>query len=170
VKRPTDEEIAVWHSRLFRTALRMTGSVEDAADLTQEALCKGLNAWDGLHGDSAPINWLYRILVYCVRDWIRRRRASPEGTLEEWAVVPAEHSQQAAPEQAIRQEQLACLRQEIQNLPDGFRRAFIATALDGYTYEETAELLSVPVGTVGRRVYVSRQRLRKAMRKRFPEA
>lgn len=169
VKRPSDEQIAVWHSTLFRTALRMTGSVEDAADLTQEALCKAWNAWDQFRG-TKPIGWLYRILVNCVRDWARERAGAPAGALEEWMIVPAHGSQVAPPEQAVRQEQLACLRQEIQELPNGLREAFIATVLDGYSYEQAAEMLSVPVGTIGSRVYQCRKRLREAMQKNLPEA
>jgi len=148
----------------------MTGSAEDASDLTQEALYKGLSAWDRFQGGGAPINWLHRILVNCVRDWGRQRAASPKGNLEDWTIVPARDSQHAAPEQAIRREQLSCLRREIEQLPDGLREAFVATVLDGHTYEEAAELLSVPVGTIGSRVYQGRRRLRQAMRRNFPEA
>lgn len=148
----------------------MTGSAEDASDLTQEALCKGLSAWGRFQGDSSPISWLHRILVNCVRDWGRQRAARPTGALEEWAIVPARDSQHTAPEEVIRREQLSCLRREIQDLPDGLRQAFVATVLDGYTYEEAAELLSVPVGTIGSRVYQGRRRLREAMRRNFPEA
>ena len=55
---PNDEQIAVWHASLFRTALRMTGRAEDAADLTQLAFSKALNAWDQFEAHAKPIAWL----------------------------------------------------------------------------------------------------------------
>jgi len=50
------------------------------------------------------------------------------------------------------------------------RVAFVATVLDGYTYEEAAELLSVPVGTVASRVHGARKHLQGVMQQAFPEA
>ena len=69
-----------------------------------------------------------------------------------------------------RDEQLALLRRTIENLPAELRYAFVATVLDGYTYQETAEILSVPVGTVASRVNAARKKVCEAMRKAFPEA
>ncbi len=166
---PNDEQIAVWHASLFRTALRMTGRAEDAADLTQLAFSKALNAWDQFEAHAKPIAWLYRILINCVRDWHRKRAATSPQRLSEGTIVAADPPETAV-EKAIRREQLECLRREIRGLPGGIREAFIITVLDGYSYEEAAELLAVPVGTIGSRVYQARRRLREAMRKSFPEA
>lgn len=68
------------------------------------------------------------------------------------------------------QERLDHLRQAIEALPDKIRRAFIAAVLDGYTYKEISEMLSVPVGTIAHRIYKARRSLRKTMLKKFPEA
>ena len=67
-------------------------------------------------------------------------------------------------------EQLEHLRQAIEALPDKIRRAFIAAVLDGYTYKEISEILSVPVGTIAHRIYKARRSLRKTMLERFSEA
>ena len=66
MKRPNDEQINMWYPRLFRTALRMTGQVEIAGDLTQQAFCNALNKWELFEGKVLPTTWIHQILVNCV--------------------------------------------------------------------------------------------------------
>ena len=75
VDRPSDEQVELWYPRLFRTALRMTGSVDVASDLTQQAFCKALARWGRFDGRSLPTTWLHSILTNCVRDWVRQKAA-----------------------------------------------------------------------------------------------
>ena len=72
-------------------------------------------------------------------------------------------------DQAQRAEEFQRLRQAVEELPDDLRRAFVATVLDGYTYEEAAELLDVPPGTVGSRVHLARRRVHRAVGRAFLE-
>ncbi len=73
-------------------------------------------------------------------------------------------------ERLDRQEQLDFLRRAIEDLPDDTRPAFVAAVIDGYTYREVAEMLSIPVGTVAHRIYRARRSLRNAMPESFMEA
>ena len=148
----------------------MTRSVEDAADLTQQAFCKALSSWDQFDGKGLPTTWLHSILVNCVRDWARRKSARGDESVDPWVLTIVADDGRQAGEQLHRKEVLAGLRREIDGLPDKLRHAFIAVVLDGYTYQEAAELLSVPIGTVGSRINDARGRLRAAMRREFPEA
>lgn len=166
---PTDEQVRAWYPRLFRTALRMTGSTEDAADLTQETFYKALRNWHRLDDGVLPTTWLHRILVNCVRDWARRRSVRRGRRLEQWIPSIAADEQHDAAEALRRGEQLELLRSAIEELPQGLRAAFAATVLDGYTYRQAAELLSIPVGTVASRVHQARRRVAEAMRRSFPE-
>jgi len=168
VSRPSNEDVVRWYPRLFRTALRMTGRAERAADLTQEALYKALRSWDRFDGRAKASVWLHRILVNCVRDWARRQSLRNAETLNPWAL--ADQDVPEADDRLHQKEQLAYMRQAIRSLPEVLRTAFIATVLDGYTYRETSELLSVPIGTVASRVHEARKQVRAAMRRRFPEA
>ena len=68
-----------------------------------------------------------------------------------------------------RRERLVNLRQTIERLPDDLRTAFVAAVIDGYTYQEIAEMHSLPVGTVGYRVHQARHKVTAAMRELFPE-
>ena len=147
----------------------MTCRVEDAADLTQQAFCKALDRWDQFDGKGLPTTWLHSILVNCVRDWARRKSARGGEPVDPWVLTVVFDQDHGAPERLDRKEKLSRLRREIEGLPDKLRHAFIAVVLDGYTYQEAAELLSVPVGTVGSRINDARGRLRAAMRRRYPE-
>lgn len=167
--RPTDEQVAQWYPRLFRTALRMTGSIEDAADLTQQAFCKAFESWGRFDGKSLPTTWLHAILLNCVRDWARRRAGRRDDPPDPWETAVVDKGQNGA-EELAKKETVDHLRQEIGQLPDELRRTFVAVVIDGYTYQEAAALLSIPVGTVGSRMNDARRRLRLAMRHRFPEA
>ncbi len=160
--RPTDNQISEWYPQLFRSAFRMTGNAEDAADLTQEAFIKALKNWGQFKNESLPTTWLYRILVNCVRDWIRRRAVrEKESLMDEWGLVAC--NKPGVEENMDRKAQLEQIRHSIENLPEKIRSAFVATVIDGYTYEEAGELLSVPVGTIASRVSESRRLLRNSL-------
>ena len=159
----------MWYPRLFRTALRMTGNAEVAGDLTQQAFCKALGKWELFEGNVLPTTWIHQILINCVRDWARRKSVHEDSILNEWDLATVADPQEHPPERLERQEELAHLRSAISNLPQIVRPAFVATILDGYSYQEAAELLSVPVGTIASRVYQARRQLNTAMRQRFPE-
>lgn len=161
--KPTDDQIEAWYPRLFRTALRMTGNAADAADATQEAFCKALTAWDRFDGMALPTTWLHRILVNCIRDRFRRQAIQPKIVQDEWALVSAESSSQRSPGPADQDDCLDRLRMAIEDLPAKMRSAFAATVLDGYSYQEAADLLSLPVGTIASRVHAARRRLQGLM-------
>jgi RNA polymerase sigma-70 factor (ECF subfamily) len=167
---PNDEQITAWYPRLFRTALRMTGSQDDAADVTQQAFCKALSRWHTFDSTCLPTTWLHGILVNCVRDRLRREARRPSAQTADPSVWAVDLGGGTASAQFEAKEQADRLGQAIAALPDGLRTAFVAAVLDGYTYQETAEMLSLPVGTVGHRIYRARRIVAKQMREWFPEA
>ena len=169
MERATQAQIAKWYPRLFRTALRLTRNPEDAADVTQQTFHNALRNWDRFDGGALRTTWLHQILLNCVRDWSRRRSVRSAEPLDEWAVAAAT-SRDADPAETVeRSEQADRLVDAINNLPTLVRQAFAATVLDGYTYQEAAELLGLPMGTVASRVHQARRRLTEAMRQAFPE-
>ena len=159
--KPTDEQIANWYPRLYRTALRMTGSLEEAADLTQQAVLRAMNKWETFNGRASRATWVFRILVNCVQDWRRRQSRVPGPLPDEFALADAAPGPSG---EASRQEELQGLRRAIQGLPADLRAALVLTVLDGYTYDEAAEMLGVPLGTVAFRVHESRELLKAALR------
>jgi len=170
LERASQAQIAKWYPRLFRTALRLTRNAEDAADLTQQTFYNALRNWDRFDGGARPTTWLHQILLNCVRDWARRRAVRSAEPLHEWTVAAAAKKGASPLEEVERVEQADRLAGAINHLPPLLRQAFIVTVMDGYTYQETAEILSVPVGTVASRVHQARRLLMDAMRQAFPEA
>ena len=167
---PADSaQIAQWYPRLYRTAFRMTRSADDAADLTQQTFYQALRGWDRFDGKVLPTTWLHAILLNCVRDWARRRAVRPVEPLDEWS-IPAARSQGTPLEAVQRSEQSTRLHAAMDALPAPIRQAFAATILDGYTYQEASELLSLPVGTVASRVHEARRLLRGAVTDMLSEA
>jgi RNA polymerase sigma-70 factor, ECF subfamily len=160
VHRPSEEEIVRWYPRLFRTALRLTGSDEDAADLTQQTFCQALGRWDRFDGTSQPTTWLHRILVNCVRDWARRRVLRKTDSVDAWDLVPMAPDEPGQPAELEKREQAAAIRRAVETLPPPLRYALVATIMDGYSYQEAAEMLEVPVGTIASRVHEARERVK----------
>ena len=148
----------------------MTGSIEDAFELTQETFVKALSAWEQFDGRSSPTTWLHSILVNCVRDRLRRRAMRNWRGLDAWVLhIVAQRQERRMREQTAMEDKLARLRREVENLPASLRNAFVAVILDGYTYQEAAELLSIPVGTVASRISEARRKLHLAMRAEHPK-
>jgi RNA polymerase sigma-70 factor (ECF subfamily) len=146
----------------------MTGSHHDASDLTQQAFLKALGGWDSFDGRSLPTTWLHRILVNCVTDWRRKLSSVPAQAIDEWALVLVADGNATRGRPDV-DEPMQRLRRAIDELPVSLRSAFVATVVDGYTYEEAAGVLNVPVGTVASRVHEARRKLRTVMRRDFPE-
>jgi len=170
VDKPTEEQIGTWYPRLFRTALRLTGNPEDAADVTQQAFCQALNRWDQFDGGALRTTWLHQIVLNCVRSWARRRSVRRDKAIDAWTLAALEDPGLEISSRLERQEQMLSLRRAIAGLASETRSAFVATVLDGYTYEEAADLLSVPVGTIASRVHEARKHLQGVMRRIYPEA
>jgi len=171
VERPSEEEeeICLWYPRLFRTALRMTGNHQDAADVTQQAFCQALDAWGRFKADALPMTWLYRILVNCVRDRARRAAVRSKRTVSGEALHQVAAAGPAVGERLENEERTLALREAIEQLPMTMQEAFVLVIIDGYSYQQAAEILGLPAGTVGSRVHNARVRLSSAMRKRFQE-
>jgi RNA polymerase sigma-70 factor (ECF subfamily) len=163
------EQIAAWYPRLFRTALRLTRNPEDAADVTQQTFYQALRHWDQFDGGALPTTWLHRILLNCARDWQRRQSVRTCRPLDETA-LPAPDGAPGSADEAQRREEASRLRRAIEDLPPPVRDAFGLTVLDGYTYQEAAQILDAPVGTVATHVHRARRLLQEAMRQGMSEA
>jgi len=168
VERLTEGQVRQWYPSLFHTAMRLTGSAEDAGDLTQQAFLKAMRSWEQFSGGAHRLGWIRSILINCVRDWGRKSALRSTTSLDGWA-VPATGSDGSGGARNLAQaEQLAALRAAIDALSDPVRSAFVATILDGYTYQQAAEMLDVSVGAIASRVHQARRQLRDVMQQAFP--
>jgi len=156
---------------LYRTALRLTGSPEDAEDLVQETYLKAFRAFDTLEQEAPIKPWLFTILTNTYRDHLRKGLYAPRPVIDEEADperFPA--SIEGSPEEeVVKGEARALIRKALETLPPEYRMAVILTDLEGFSYREVAGILNCPVGTVMSRLYRGRRLLKRKLL-RYAEA
>ena len=157
---PTWEEVARTHGRfLYNVAYRLTGNDDDAFDLVQEALLrvrKGLETYQ----PGSMEGWLSRIVTNVFLDEVRRKRRRPIEVLPEDTerLLPSAPGADE-PTDRLSDDVQSALRQ----LPEEFRTAVVLCDVVGLSYEEIADAISVPVGTVRSRIHRGRRLLRTAL-------
>lgn len=159
---PSWEEVARDHGRfLYTVAYRLTGNRDDAQDLVQDVLVRvqrGLATYEpgSLRG------WLSRITTNAFLDNVRRRKRRPADALPDDPdlVLPSA----PAADQALDAAALpAHIQDAIRELPEDYRAAVVLSDVVGLPYQEIADGLGVPVGTVRSRIHRGRSRLRTAL-------
>lgn len=159
---PSWEDIARTHGRfLYTVAYRLTGNHEDAQDLVQDVL---LRVQRGLatYQPGSMEGWLSRITTNAFLDEVRRRRRRPADALPErpeTVLPPQPSADEALAAETLPQDVQAALLA----LPDEFRAAVVMCDVAGLSYQDIADALSVPVGTVRSRIHRGRSLLRAAL-------
>ena len=159
---PSWGEIARKYGRfLYNVAYRLTGNDDDAQDLVQEVLLrvrKGLERYQ----PGSMEGWLSRIATNAFLDDARRRQRRPldyVGDDLERVATASPGAEDASAAEQLPDEIQAALR----TLPDEYRAAVVLCDVVGLSYEEIAESLSVPVGTVRSRIHRGRSQLREVL-------
>lgn len=161
---PAWEEVARTHGRfLYSVAYRLYGNHDDAQDLVQEVLVRvqrGLATYQpgNLEG------WLSRIATNAFLDDVRRRRRRPVELLPEPASLErVAQASSAADEQSAIERLPEHVQQALRELPPDYRAAVVLSDVIGLTYEEIAEALGIPIGTVRSRIHRGRSRLKRVL-------
>lgn len=129
---------------------RLTNSVADAEDCTQDTFVKAWQRLDGFRGDSALGTWLHSIAVHeCLG---RQRKAKRERRHLEVVSMPTSHA--AGPDG-----QLEELEKAVAKLPTGARNVFVLLAVYGYSHEEAAAILEIATGTCKAQLHRARKLL-----------
>lgn len=149
---------------LYRMACARLGNAEDAEDVMQETYLKAFRAVDTFKEGTNVKAWLAQILINTIRDHIRKEsRALPVVSLEEhgqFQNIPDNRS--PGPEQELSDKELSPdLLQALRSLPDIFLTPLLARELNGLSYQEIADALDIPIGTVMSRLSRARNLLRK---------
>ncbi len=149
----------------YNVAFRIMGEPEAAADATQEAFISAYRKLHQFKGDRFK-SWLLRIVTNACYDELRRRQRRPASSLEhEHRVTPMAgldlHSPQENPEHHAQRSELHTAIQDcITALPEDQRAIEVLADVEGYAYQEIAEMLKLPLGTVKSRLSRARRRLR----------
>lgn len=163
-----DELVKRYLDRVYTLSLRLTGNPADASDLAQDAMLRGIQGLPGFRGEADPGTWLFRITVNLWKNRVssagerfRRRVGSLEGLSPEEGAVDAP-SDEPPPDRGLeRSEELAALEEALGRLEPEDRAALVLRELEERSYEEIAEILGVPLGTVKSRIHRARAGLAK---------
>ena len=148
-----------YHRRTYSLCLRMTSSQTESEDLTQEVFIQLFRKAGSFRGESAFSTWLHRLTVNQVLMHFRRRSVKNEKTSEDGEmpeqVVPGTENQSKMPVL----DRIA-LRRAIDQLPPGYKSAFVLHDVEGYEHEEVARILGISVGTSKSQLHKARLKLR----------
>lgn len=145
---------------LYGSAFRMTRNAHDAEDLVQETFLRAYRAFDGFTPGTNIRAWLYTILHRVRTDAFRKAGRSPQ-TVE----LEGEGPSLPPPQDALASGG-EDLERALQALPEVFRTAVVLRDVQDFTYDEIAQILEVPVGTVMSRIHRGRALLRSALVRR----
>jgi RNA polymerase sigma factor (sigma-70 family) len=157
--------VSEYRTPLYRFILRNIGNPSDAEDIAQQTFLEAYRALSSFRGDSELSTWLYGIAMNLVRNYLNRaphrvRKYEPECVLD---TLPADTD---GPEALIeRMELMTRLYEQLECLSEDLKQIFLMVAIEGRSYEEAAELLNVPIGTVRSRLF----RAREAIKARVPD-
>ncbi len=153
--------------RLYGTLVTMLKSPDDARDVAQDAFVLAFRRLGSFRQESAFYSWLFRIAHNAAISHHRRRRpkkVSLEAGREATGDEPTDERADSDPSYALHsRERQALLNQALGELGDEYRTAIILREIDGMSYEEIAQVVGCPVGTVRSRIFRARQDLREKL-------
>jgi RNA polymerase sigma-70 factor (ECF subfamily) len=162
-KRSFDLLVIKYQSRVLAIANRFVKDHAEAQDVAQESFIKAFRAMDSFRGDSAFYTWLYRIVVNTAKNYLQARKRRPQSSLalddEEQFSEHIEALQDVeTPETKLVRDQLKSLIDEtIAGLSEELRSAICLREFDGMSYEDIAQALDCPIGTVRSRIFRARE-------------
>ncbi|MEI8381742.1 MAG: sigma-70 family RNA polymerase sigma factor [Planctomycetota bacterium] len=153
-----------YQHRLYHGLLHALGSAEDAQDIAQEAFVHAFEKLSSFKGEAAFYSWLFRIALNAsvsARRKTRRMSASVETRRDESGLEPTDENPASEPSYAMDvSDRQRLVRQALSELSEEFRTALVLKEMDGMSYEEIAEVIEVPLGTVRSRIHRARLELR----------
>jgi RNA polymerase sigma-70 factor (ECF subfamily) len=157
-----------YQDRLVHSLEHSLGSREDALDAAQQAFLLAWRQLSKFRGESGFYSWLYRIARNAAISNARRRR--PVGSLDQLTEAglaePADQGVKVTPGAAMEvDEEVQRLRQALAQVPQDFREVLVLKDIDDMSYEQIAELLGIPAGTVRSRLFRARQNLLERMQR-----
>jgi RNA polymerase sigma-70 factor (ECF subfamily) len=169
-----DEIVERYQHKIYGYVKRLVGNETDAEDITQEVFLKALNSLHRFREESSLQTWLFRIATNLCRD-AHRRRQREKGWLSLWRQTDEQSDAEEGgyvdppddrfnPEKLLLREELSnMLNKAIGQLPLAMREVFVLHDMEQMPYEEIAQALGVPLGTVKSRLFHARARLRESL-------
>lgn len=157
--------------QLFGAAMKMTRNRQDAQDLVQETYLKAFQAFASFQEGSNLKAWLYRIMTNSYINVYRKKQRQPYlgvvEELEDWQMGGAESTtamaSQSAEAEAIDRTPDSVVIRALNDLAEDFRMAVYLADVEGFSYQEIADIQEVPIGTVMSRLHRGRAKLRQVL-------
>ncbi|GAA1580977.1 ECF RNA polymerase sigma factor SigR [Leucobacter aridicollis] len=157
--------------QLFGAAMKMTRNQQDAQDLVQETFLKAFQAFASFEQGTNLKAWLYRIMTNSYINTYRKKQRQPflgaVEELEDWQLGGAESTtamaSQSAEAEAIDRTPDSVVTTALNDLAEDFRMAVYLADVEGFSYQEIADIQGVPIGTVMSRLHRGRAKLRQVL-------
>ncbi len=157
--------------QLYGAAMKMTRNPQDAQDLVQETFAKAFASFGTFTEGTNLKAWLYRIMTNSYINVYRKKQREPYlgavDDLEDWQLGGAESttamSSRSAEAEAIDRTPAGVVTEALNALPEDFRMVVYLADVEGFSYQEIADIVERPIGTVMSRLHRGRSRLRQAL-------
>ena len=156
-----------YQSRLISTAFKFVKDVQIAEDIVQDSFIKAFNALESFREDSSFYTWIYRITVNTSKNFLVSKKRKSEllnSDLSEEASYEIEPVETYSPEDLLQATQLQkVITETFDQLGEDTRTALTLRELDGLSYEQIADVVNCPVGTVRSRIFRGREVIDEAL-------
>ncbi|MCP5307129.1 MAG: RNA polymerase sigma factor RpoE [Chromatiaceae bacterium] len=162
-KKAFDLLVLKYQHKVGNLIARYIRDPSEVFDVTQEAFIKAYRALPNFRGDSAFYTWLYRVAINTAKNYLATKARRPPGDdieadTAEQMDLGAPLKEYATPENlALEREIAQTIQRALDELPDDLRTAITLRELDGLTYEEIAQAMDCPIGTVRSRIFRARE-------------
>ena len=156
--------VVKYQRKIFRLLSRLIRDSAEIEDVAQEAFVKAYRALPNFRGDSAFYTWLYRIAINTAKNYLvsqgRRAPTSTQADVEDAETFDdGDHLRDLnTPDSMLVTKQVGdAVNRAIDQLPEDLRTAIVLRELEGLSYEEIAESMQCPIGTVRSRIFRARE-------------
>jgi len=159
-----------YQHKVVKLISRYVKDQSEVYDVAQEAFIKAYRALSNFRGDSAFYTWMYRIAINTAKNYlVAQGRRLPNVDIEASDAEQYEGEsalkEYATPESILRRDEIQeTVFRTIENLPDDLRTAIMLREIEGLSYEEIAEAMDCPVGTVRSRIFRAREAIDKTLK------
>ncbi|KAF0193247.1 MAG: RNA polymerase sigma-70 factor ECF subfamily [Gammaproteobacteria bacterium] len=169
-KKAFDILVLKYQNRLIKLIAGYIRDPDEVLDVAQEAFIKAYRALPKFRGDSAFYTWIYRIAINTAKNYlVSQGRRPPDSDIEATDAAQldsgAELRDTATPEHIMLRDEIEkTVFEAIEQLPDDLRAAVTLRELEGLSYEEIAEVMGCPIGTVRSRIFRAREAINEKLK------